>query len=140
MYRVSRISLIKTKKAYVNISKLSTKTTLTPTQAELTAFRLDLETKGEKARKEFNFKNIAEMQIKSCKRYKDKPLFGVKSGPKFDWVTFDQFGKLVQRFRNVLVHHKIGKNDKVGIISNNRVEWAVAMYAVASLGGQLVPM
>ena len=46
----------------------------------------------------------------------------------------------MEKFRNVLVHHKIGRGDKVALISNNRVEWAVAFYAVASVGGSIVPM
>jgi acyl-CoA synthetase (AMP-forming)/AMP-acid ligase II len=39
-----------------------------------------------------------------------------------------------------LYHHQVGRGDKVAIISNNRVEWAVAMYAVTGVGAQLVPM
>ena len=132
MYKISRIPLKKFKKCSIRAVKLST--------ASNETFRQDLERKADKARKEFNYKNISELQVRSCERYKDKKLFGVKDGPKFNWISFGEFGLLVQRFRNVLVHHKIGKNDKVGVISNNRVEWAVAMYAVASLGGQLVPM
>jgi long-subunit acyl-CoA synthetase (AMP-forming) len=34
----------------------------------------------------------------------------------------------------------VGRGDKVALISNNRVEWAVAFYAVAGLGGSVVPM
>ena len=88
----------------------------------------------------YNYRSVSDMQIKSSELYKDKPLFGTKNGDHFDWITFGEFGTQVQLFRNVLSHHKVGKNDKVAIISNNRVEWAVAMYAVSSLGAQLVPM
>lgn len=40
----------------------------------------------------------------------------------------------------MLAHHHVGRGDKVALISNNRVEWAVAFYAVASVGGSIVPM
>jgi long-subunit acyl-CoA synthetase (AMP-forming) len=90
--------------------------------------------------KTFKYKCISEMQEKSCEMYKDKNLFGVKNGSTFDWITYKEFGKQVQCFRNVLKHHNIGKNDKVAIISNNRIEWAVTMYAAAGLGAQIVSM
>jgi long-subunit acyl-CoA synthetase (AMP-forming) len=58
----------------------------------------------------------------------------------------------------VLAAHNVGKNDKVSqrnkvhnfnkcnnplqisIISNNRIEWATAMYAANGLGAHVVPM
>lgn len=86
------------------------------------------------------FDTIVDMQEQSCKLYHDKPLFGTRVGNAFEWMTYEEFSREVQLFRNVLKKHNITKNSKVGIISNNRVEWAVAMYAVASIGGQLVPM
>ena len=89
---------------------------------------------------DFDFTTLAELQIKSCENNKDKPAFGTRVGKKYEWMTYAQFGKEVENFRKVLVHHNIGTNDSIAIISNNRVEWAVAMYAVVSLGGQLVPM
>lgn len=47
---------------------------------------------------------------------------------------------MVQRFRYVLKQHNIGVDDKVALISNNRVEWAVAYYATLGMGAQIVPM
>eukprot|EP00602_Paraphysomonas_sp_CaronLab_P006947 CAMPEP_0185024962 /NCGR_PEP_ID=MMETSP1103-20130426/8109_1 /TAXON_ID=36769 /ORGANISM="Paraphysomonas bandaiensis, Strain Caron Lab Isolate" /LENGTH=588 /DNA_ID=CAMNT_0027558063 /DNA_START=257 /DNA_END=2023 /DNA_ORIENTATION=+ len=55
-------------------------------------------------------------------------------------MTFKDFGKEVDKFRGVLAKHNIGANDKISLISNNRVEWATAVYAANSLGAQLVPM
>ena len=95
----------------------------------------------------------------------------VSSLGSFQWITYKQFDREVQKFRNCLHRLSIGVDDKVSIIrydsqierererevqyhammhhwwstavyliSNNRVEWAVAKYAVNSLGAQLVPM
>lgn len=36
--------------------------------------------------------------------------------------------------------HNIGKDDKVAMISDNRVEWAVTFFAANSLGAQIIPM
>ena len=89
---------------------------------------------------DYNYHCLSKMQEKSCEIFKDKPLFGTRNGPKFDWLTYGDFAKEVNKFRWVLAHHGIGKNDKVAIISNNRTEWAVVAYASASLGAQYVPM
>ncbi len=89
---------------------------------------------------EFVFANISEMQVRACEMYAANPAFGTRVGDKYEWITYKQFGEKVQLFRNVLSRHQIGKDDKVALISNNRVEWAVAIYATMSLGAQLVPM
>lgn len=46
----------------------------------------------------------------------------------------------MDKFRNVLASHNIGVNDKVAVISDNRVEWAVTFFAANSLGAQIIPM
>jgi hypothetical protein len=85
-------------------------------------------------------KNINELINISCEKYAELPAFGTLVGDKYEWMTYKEFGEQIQRMRNVLVHHNILKNDKIALISNNRVEWAVAFYAASSLGAQLVPM
>lgn len=40
----------------------------------------------------------------------------------------------------MLASHNIGRDDKVALISDNRVEWAVTYFAANSLGAQLIPM
>jgi hypothetical protein len=87
-----------------------------------------------------NSATIAELVTQACETFADKPSLGTRVGDKYEWITYRQLAERIQRLRNVLVHHKIGVNSKVSLISNNREEWAVAMYAVASLGAQLVPM
>ena len=82
------------------------------------------------------------LQENSCVKYADRNLFGTKqsNAAAFDWITFKDFATEVQRFRNVLKHHEVGMNDKVAVISNNRVEWAVAYFAIMGMGAQVVPM
>jgi long-chain acyl-CoA synthetase len=88
----------------------------------------------------FEFSNLVELVHKACDHYRNDNLFGTKVGNTFEWIKFGDFGREVQRFRNVLSHLKFGYNDKIALISNNRVEWAVAACAAQSLGGQIVPM
>jgi AMP-binding enzyme len=82
-------------------------------------------------------KCLIELHENATKKFGDNKCFGTRVGDTFEWISFKEFGRLVEKFRNVLVHHKIGKNDKVALISNNRVEWAVAFYAVNGVGGQV---
>jgi long-subunit acyl-CoA synthetase (AMP-forming) len=90
----------------------------------------------------FEHKDLVMLQENSCTKYADRKLFGTKqsNAAVFDWITFGDFATEVQRFRNVLKHHEIGVNDKVAIISNNRVEWAVSYFAIMGVGAQVVPM
>ncbi len=86
------------------------------------------------------FTNLVGLQAQSCKRYADRELFGTKTDGQWRWMTYGEFGKLVEQFRAALSSLGVGKGDKVGIISNNRVEWAVAAYATYGLGAAFVPM
>ena len=46
----------------------------------------------------------------------------------------------VEKCRSVLASHNVGIDDKVAMISDNRVEWAVTFFAANSLGAQIIPM
>lgn len=72
--------------------------------------------------------------------YPDNELFGTKKDGVWHWTTYMQFGKEVDRFRGGLASLGITRGDKVALISNNRVEWAVAAYACLGLGAAFVPM
>lgn len=92
-----------------------------------------------------DYDTLVDMHLVTRQSFGDRPLFGTKqegqnSGPAFDWVTYKDFGKEVDRCRAALSDLGIGKGDVVGIISCNRVEWAVCAYATYSLGAVFVPM
>ena len=86
------------------------------------------------------FETLVEMQINACKKFVNNNVFGTRRGDHFEWITYLDFNRSIQKFRNVLIHHNIGQNDKIALISNNRVEWAVIMFAASSLGAVIVPM
>jgi long-chain acyl-CoA synthetase len=88
-----------------------------------------------------DFSNLIELQQKSLAAFSDRKFLGVRNGNVFDWMTYKEFNRDVEKFRKVLKYHfDITENDKVAIISNNRVEWAVCAYAALGLGAQIVPM
>jgi long-chain acyl-CoA synthetase len=89
---------------------------------------------------ELQFNTVAEMLEEATKAYTTNPMFGTKVGNAYEWINYTDFEKEVAKFRTVLQQHKIGLEDKVAIISNNRVEWAVVKYASSGVGAQVVPM
>ncbi|MDP6946320.1 MAG: AMP-binding protein, partial [Myxococcota bacterium] len=86
------------------------------------------------------FQNLVEMFEKSVAQFRDNDLFGTKVDGVYRWKTYAEIGELVEAFRGGLAGLGIGKGDRVAIIANNRVEWAVAAYATYGLGAQYVPM
>jgi long-chain acyl-CoA synthetase len=87
-----------------------------------------------------NFENLVEMFEQSIKRFGASDLFGTKKDGRWEWTSYSDVGKLVDEFRGGLASLGVKRGDCVAIISNNRVEWAVAAYACFGLGAALVPM
>ena len=85
--------------------------------------------------------NLVELLENSLARRPDRPLFGTKNAQGvYEWLTYRQFGRLVDELRAGLAGLGVGRGDAVGIIANNRTEWAIAAYATYGLGGRFVPM
>ncbi len=86
------------------------------------------------------FTTISDMQRQVCALYPNRNVFGTRKGDVYEWMKYSEFGRDVQLCRNVLTKHNVGAGDKVCLIANNRVEWAVVYFAAVSLGAQVVPM
>ena len=84
--------------------------------------------------------SLVDILANSLKRYGTLELFGTKTGDQWRYITYAEFGKLVDDMRGGLASLGVGRGDKVGIISNNRVEWAAVAYATYGLGAAIVPM
>lgn len=96
------------------------------------------------------------MNHKASIAFRDNELFGTYKAPeieeenvvkdrkeeegKFEWMTYGEYGELVARCRTVLKDIGIGEYDKIGLISNNRWEWAALASAAYSLNAAIVPM
>jgi len=86
------------------------------------------------------YRNLVTLFNDSVSRYGPRPLFGTKKDGRWEWITYGDFGRLVDRCRAGLRQLGVGPGDRVAVISNNRVEWAVGAYATYGLGGVYVPM
>lgn len=85
--------------------------------------------------------NLVEILEDSVKKYANNPLFGTKnSSGTYEWITYSDFNRMVDGVRSGLVGLGIKKGDAVGIIANNRTEWAVCCYASYGVGALFVPM
>lgn len=102
------------------------------------------------------FKTLHEMNHYASIAFKDNSLFGTYKAPDveeenvvkdvkeekgtFGWMTYGEYGEMVGRCRTVLKDIGIGPHDKIGLISNNRWEWAALASAAYSLNAAIVPM
>jgi long-chain acyl-CoA synthetase len=86
------------------------------------------------------FTNLVDLLQSAVKDYGPRELFGTLRGDTLNWVTYTEFGKLVDAMRGGLATLGIGPGDRVAVISNNRLEWAVGAHAVYGLGASYVPM
>ena len=81
--------------------------------------------------------------MNACETYGRNPLFGTYDAEleEFLWMDYETFGVRVEKTRSVL-SDELGVKplDKVGIISNNRWEWAAVAAATYSMNATLVPM
>ncbi len=86
------------------------------------------------------FRTLVDILEHSTSAYRGRDLFGTKKHGYRTWTTYGEFGSLVTRFRGGLASIGVTRGDSVAIVSNNRVEWAVAAYACYSMGAAFVPM
>jgi len=85
--------------------------------------------------------NLVELIENSVEKYADNKLFGTKNKDgEYEWITYRDVGKRIDNLRGGLNQAGIEKGDAVGIIANNRKEWAVAAFATFGLGGRYIPM
>lgn len=73
-------------------------------------------------------------------RYGDRPLFGTKTQGRWEWIGYREFGQRVDAFASGLAQLGIDTGHAVAIVSDNRLEWAIAAYATYARGAQFVPM
>ncbi len=73
-------------------------------------------------------------------RYAERPLFGEKRATGWVWRSYAEVAEQVDAFRAALASLGVARGDRVALISDNRLEWAVVVHATLSLGAVYVPM
>jgi len=86
------------------------------------------------------FNDLASMLRDVVAKYGDRPVLGTRESDGWKWTSYAEFGALVDQARAALAARGIQRGDRVAVISNNRLEWAVGAYAAFTLGAVWVPM
>lgn len=86
------------------------------------------------------FENLIDIYRHSTGEFRELPLFGVKQGGQWVWMTYGEFRERTDAVRARLAEFGVKKGDRVAVISNNRPEWAIGAYATYGLGAAYVPM
>jgi long-chain acyl-CoA synthetase len=85
--------------------------------------------------------NLVEWWIESENKFGGLPLFLVHNGQGgLDPITYEEIGSRIANTRGGLAALGVGKDDAVGIIANNRPEWAVLAFATFGRNASYVPM
>ncbi len=85
--------------------------------------------------------NLVEMFEESVRKHGGNRMFGARGRDgNYKWVTYREVAARVDRLRGGLAKYGIKKDDAVGLIANNRIEWAIAAFAAYGLGARFIPM
>jgi len=86
--------------------------------------------------------NLVEMFEKSAAEFASNNFLGTKNKTtnQYEWVTFAQVAERVNNLRGALNKLGLKRDEKVGVILGNSVEWFVCANATHGLGGVFVPM
>jgi len=86
--------------------------------------------------------NLVDVFETSVKKYPTHKYIGEKNTDGiYKWNTYQELGDRVANLRGGLATLRVlEKGDRVGIIANNRTEWAICAYATYGLECSWVPM
>jgi long-chain acyl-CoA synthetase len=85
--------------------------------------------------------NLVDWWGESVTRFADRKLFGTKNkNGVYEWVTYKEIGNRIDNLRAGLTQLGVGKDDVVGIIANNRLEWPIVGFATWGCLARFVPM
>lgn len=86
------------------------------------------------------YTNLVRLFDACTKKHADKPLFGTRGASGWTWITYGEFAERVAHARAGLAALGVQHGDRVAVISNNRLEWAICAYATYTRGAVYVPM
>lgn len=87
------------------------------------------------------FRTIPELFLSVVRRFRDtKAAFLIKHQGLYRPVTYDELAQAVFRCAAGLRRLGVGPRSRVGILSENRLEWVIADLAIAGVGAVSVPV
>lgn len=86
------------------------------------------------------YDSLVDLFTKTIAQFSDRDFLAEKKHGTYSWITYKQFGTMVDEARGGLAALGVGKGDRVAIIADNCPEWAVLAFATYTLGAVVVPM
>ncbi len=86
------------------------------------------------------FTSLVAIFSQSVSKYASLPVFGTRKPSGWEWITYAELGQLVDHARAGLASIGVEPGDRVAVISNNRLEWAICAYACYTRGIAFAPM
>ncbi len=86
------------------------------------------------------YSTLIELLDDANRRFAKEPLFGVKDGTSWRWTTYGEFHRQTSILRTGLKALGLSRGDRIALICDNSVEWALTAFAAYGLGAALVPM
>jgi len=85
--------------------------------------------------------NLVDMFETTVRKFPDRNSIGTKQADgEYHFFTYRQMSERVNNLRGGLATLGVEKNDAVGVIVKNSVEWALAAFASYGRGARFVPM
>ncbi len=84
--------------------------------------------------------SLAHLFIESCRNYADRPLWLTRHEDGFQATTYAQAEKRVACIAEQLAARGVAKGDRVAIMAENSMQWAILDWAILSLGAVTVPI
>ncbi len=76
----------------------------------------------------------------TVERFPSKKAIGFKTGGRYIWISWKEFGARVDRVAAMLLEKGFKKGDRLAILSENRPEWALMDLAAQTIGAISVPI
>jgi long-chain acyl-CoA synthetase len=86
------------------------------------------------------YTNLVELFRTATQKHAGKPLFGTRRASGWHWTSYAEFARMVDSARAALASMGVERGDRVAIIANNRLEWAVCAYGTYTRAAVYVPM
>jgi long-chain acyl-CoA synthetase len=76
----------------------------------------------------------------AVRRFGASRALGQEDRGEWQWTSYRELGEQVDRVRGGLASLGVSRGDRVALVSDNRIEWAVISFAAHGLGAALVPI
>ena len=76
----------------------------------------------------------------TAQKFSGKTAFKYRTESGWSESSYGDFSKKVKALSHYLANQSLGKNPKIAILMENRPEWPLVFFSVASIGGVAVPI